>query len=125
MPSIRLHKEHGVNPTIPTCFFCGKPKNEIALLGSAYKGEAPMNMCLDKEPCDECRQYMEMGVILVSVRDDGPNTDKENPYRTGAFAVIREEAACRIFGWSQVQSRFCYITDEAWDKMGLPRGEVS
>lgn len=33
MSSIKLSPKHGVNPTIPVCFFCGKPKNEIALMG--------------------------------------------------------------------------------------------
>ena len=36
--SIRLSKEHGVNPTIPICFWCEKDKNEIAMLGK-LKGE--------------------------------------------------------------------------------------
>lgn len=44
MSSVRLHPKYGVNPTIPTCFWCGKDKNEIALLGAAYKEEAPMHM---------------------------------------------------------------------------------
>ena len=26
-----LHKEHGVNPTIPICSFCGEDKNDIVL----------------------------------------------------------------------------------------------
>lgn len=33
MSSIKISPKHGVNPTIPVCFFCGKPKNEIALMG--------------------------------------------------------------------------------------------
>ena len=31
--SIRLSPAHGVNPTIPICFWCGNEKNEIALMG--------------------------------------------------------------------------------------------
>jgi hypothetical protein len=48
--SLRLHSKHGLNPTIPTCYFCGKEKNELVLLGAAYKEQAPMHMTLDKEP---------------------------------------------------------------------------
>lgn len=33
MSSIKVSPKYGVNPTIPVCFFCGKPKNEIALMG--------------------------------------------------------------------------------------------
>lgn len=121
MSSIHLHPKYGVNPTVSQCFFCCKDKNELVLLGRAYKEEAPRHMCLDREPCDECKKYMEMGVILVSVRNN--ETDRNNPYRTGGFVVVKEEAAKRIFGWSTVQSRFAFVEDEAWDKIGLPRGE--
>ena len=44
--SLRLHPNHGLNPTIPLCFLCGKEKNEVVLLGSSYKKEAPKNMLL-------------------------------------------------------------------------------
>lgn len=61
--------KHGLNPSIAQCFFCGKDKNEILLLGAAYKEEAPMHMCFNHEPCDECKKLMEMGVLLISVRN--------------------------------------------------------
>ena len=34
--SIILHKEHGVNPSMTTCYFCGKSK-DILLVGSRTK----------------------------------------------------------------------------------------
>ena len=53
--SIRLSEKHGVTPTIPVCFGCGKQKNEIALLGRLPNdAEAPMNMVLNYDPCEEC-----------------------------------------------------------------------
>ena len=113
--SLRLHREHGVNPTIPTCYFCGKEKNEVVLLGAAYKEQAPMHMVINKEPCDECKKYMEMGVLLISVRD---GEHGENPYRTGKISVIKEEAAQKIFkGFS---GRVAFIEDSVWEKIGLP-----
>lgn len=118
MSSIRLHSKHGLNPTIPVCFLCGKEKNEIALLGAAYKSEAPMHMCINKEPCDQCKEYMKQGILLISVRD---NTDQENPYRTGHIAVIKEEAAKNIFGTDILKSRAAFIEDSLWNKIGLPR----
>lgn len=68
---MRLHKKYGVAPTMLTCFFCGKEKGEIALLGSAWKGstEPPMKMCMDHNPCDECAGYMKQGIILIAVKD--------------------------------------------------------
>ena len=81
MSSIRLSKEHGLNPTIPICFVCNKPKNEIALLGSCYHGKAPQYLCMDKVPCEQCLQYMEQGTILISVKDGESESSKDNPYR--------------------------------------------
>ena len=49
--NIRLHKKYGLNPTLSTCFYCGKETGEIALLGAAYDGEAPMHLCTSLEPC--------------------------------------------------------------------------
>lgn len=37
--SIELSPKYGVNPTIPVCFWCGKEKNEIALMGRVRKRE--------------------------------------------------------------------------------------
>ena len=45
--SILLHHEHGLNPTIPVCFYCGSERNEVALLGAGFRGEAPKNMVVD------------------------------------------------------------------------------
>lgn len=114
-----LSPKYGLNPAIPICFFCGKDKNEVIIAGR-LKGdvEAPHKVVWDKKPCDECMSYMEKGVMLVSVKD---NTDHENPYRTGNIAVIKVEAAEKIFGESIKDKRFAFIEDSTWDKIGLPR----
>ena len=69
--SIRLHPKFGLNPTIPTCFWCGKDKNELILLGAAFKEEAPRHMYLDYEPCDTCKDQMKLGVTLIEANDWG------------------------------------------------------
>ena len=53
--SIKLSKEHGVNPTILKCPCCGKDTG-LALLGK-LKGDkkAPPYM-YDRELCDECKK---------------------------------------------------------------------
>ena len=102
---IKLSPKHGVNPTIPICFWCGKEKNEIALLGrigGKKDLEAPKNMVLDFEPCDECASKMALGITCMEC------TEKPNPscnvqfsdriYPTGRYVVINKEAAERIFG---------------------------
>jgi len=96
--SIRLSKKFGLNPTIPLCFVCQKPKNEIALLGAAYKEQAPMHMVLDVQPCDECREkYLKTGVMLVEARQEFTPRGKTKTIPTGTFVVMTEEAFKRIF----------------------------
>jgi hypothetical protein len=132
---MRLHPKHGVNPCIPTCFYCGEGKNEIILLGAMSKhitghDEAPMHgPCFDKEPCDKCKGYMKQGIILISV-DAAKSDDHSNPYRTGCFCVVKEEAVKRWGINSQelldsiLKDRVAFIPDDAWDKIGLPRQNI-
>jgi len=116
--SIRLHKKYGVNPTIPKCYVCGEDKNELALLGAAYKEEAPIHMCIDKTPCDKCLEYTKQGIIMISVRD-GESGD--NPYRTGGWVVVKEDAALRLIPKEKLEKRILFVEDKVWDKIGLPR----
>ncbi len=122
--SIRLSDKHGVNPAIPKCFICGESKNEILLFGK-LKGdaEAPHGMVLDKVPCDKCEEYMEMGIILISTRD---GEEGDNPYRTGGWAVLKEEAVVRMINDPEVlegivKKRMAFVPDEVWDAIGIPR----
>jgi len=112
--SLRLHSKYGVNPTIPVCFVCGKPKNEVVLLGAGYKEEAPMHLCIDKEPCEECKRLASKGVMLVEVQD---NTDKENPYKTGKIIVVKEEAYKHIFNTEVPPKRIAFIEETALKKI--------
>lgn len=104
---ITLSPKYGVNPTIPVCFWCGEEKNEIALLGHIGDGrkhedfEAPMYMVLDYEPCDKCKANMSKGFTLIEATSR-PNSVtnvqmQSGVYPTGRFAVIRIEAAQRMF----------------------------
>lgn len=94
--SIKISPKHGVNPTIPHCFFCGKEKNMVALLGriDSADSEAPRNCVIDYEPCEECESKMKQGITLIEV-SDAPLPD-ERPeiapdlYPTGAWAVVSE-----------------------------------
>lgn len=130
-PSILVSPTHGVNPTIPVCFYCGEEKNEVLLLGRLKDdAEAPHHAVWDKEPCDTCKDHMRQGVILISVSDTSPEDDQENPYRTGGWVVVTEEAIGR---WLSKQpklvnaicrKRVAFVPDAVWDQIGLPRGEV-
>lgn len=105
MASIKISPKHGVNPTIPVCFFCGKEKQELALLGK-LKGdvEAPMNMVLDYEPCEHCKRLFEKGVLVIGVSDTAPDgrppiqkKGKTNLYPTGAYIVATKDFITRVF----------------------------
>lgn len=119
---MRLSEKHGVNCTIPHCFFCGEAKNELILAGRLpHDAEAPKGKVWDKNPCDKCKGHMEQGIILISVKN---GEEGDNPYRTGGWVVIREEAFSRIFNGcdAAIKKRVAFVPDEVWDKIGLPRG---
>ena len=65
---VRLSPKHGVNPTLPVCFWCGKERGDIALLGrigGSRDLEAPRHAIVDFEPCDCCRGKMGLGFTLM------------------------------------------------------------
>jgi len=108
--SIRLHKEHGVNPTIPQCFICGEDKNELVLFGAAYKGQVPMHMIVNYEPCEKCKEkYLVDGVLLIECY-----LENEKRVPTGSFVVLKEEAFKRIFTIDFPENRICHIEEEAF-----------
>ncbi len=120
MSSIKLSPKHGVNPAIPVCFYCGEDKNMLILAGRLPgDAEAPHRAVWDKEPCDKCQEHMKQGIILISVKE---GSDHDNPYRTGGWVVIKEEAFDRIFGAEyREKTRVCFVNDRSWDMIGLPR----
>jgi len=124
--SIRLSEKYGVNPAIPLCFFCNEPKHEVVLAGLLKDDqEAPRRAVWDRLPCDTCKGYMAIGVILISVRD-GESGD--NPYRTGGWVVVKDDVIRR---WvirpdlldDILKRRVAFLPDEAWDAVGLPARE--
>lgn len=125
MANIKLHPDYGLNPTIPICIWCNKDKNEIVMLGSAYKGEAPMHMVLDNEPCQECQDVMSQGVTLIELRSPPENGKK--PDRTGSWAVIKDDAVYRIFSpetaAAVVKRRKGYVAVGVLAALGIPEPE--
>lgn len=113
---IELSPKHGVNPTIPCCFWCGKKKNQIVLMGRIRRKEegkqratgdyeAPHGVVLDYEPCDECAEAFSQGVQLIecvtTIGDERPALTKDENgkpvYPTGRTVVITPESAQRVF----------------------------
>lgn len=97
--SITLSKEHGVNPSVDTCFICGKETN-LVLFGTSYKdensktAEAPRNVCTG-QLCDDCQKVIDEGGIFFIAVKDGERGN--NPYRTGQIGALKEEAVQRLF----------------------------
>lgn len=96
---IKLSKEHGINPSIDTCFICGK-EIDIILFGTSYKDEngktakAPIKTCTGRL-CGTCQKAIdESGIFFIAIKD-GENG--KNPYRTGQIGVIKEEVVQRMF----------------------------
>lgn len=101
MSDIKLSPKHGVNPTIPVCFWCGKDKNKVALMGKIDKedSEAPHRLIMNYDPCDACSELFSRGIHVIGasthpivptmfpIIDDG-NTKL---YPTGTMFVASED----------------------------------
>lgn len=127
MSSIRISEKHGFNPMLVVCFYCQKDRGDIALFGRLPgDAEAPRRGVIAMDPCDECKGYMKQGIILISY-DEAKTTDKKNPYRSGGWCVLKEEAVKRMFKEGELldavlKCRFAFMDDQTWDHIGLPRG---
>jgi hypothetical protein len=130
--TIRIHPEHGLNPTMGVCFWCGQTDGTIAMLGAAYKGEAPRTMVLDYEPCDACRDKMALGIVCFQVFDSSgherPPLDKKNPQSepTGRWSVVKREAVERWLAddppllKATLESGRILVGESIWKKLGFP-----
>lgn len=133
---MRLHPQHGVNPTTYQCFYCGESMG-LLLIGAHSKqfkdaglamhdGEMRRQIgVISMEPCDKCKEYMQQGVLLISVKDE---TNEKNPYRTGGWVVVKDHAIRKMVQPEALQehilkARFAFVPDQAWDALGLPRAQ--
>lgn len=130
MSGIRVSEKHGVNPSIMQCFLCGGDKG-IALLGRMQgDAEAPRKACYDKEPCDECKKHMSMGILIIGI-DEALSKDPENPYRNGEISVLKREAAeeifTNVFGANMAAATMkigaCFMSEDVMRKIGIPKPE--
>lgn len=142
--SIPLSPKYGVNPTIPCCAWCGQPKNEIALMGrmsrkktvrNAWGGqstviedndmEAPKNIILDYEPCDDCREKWSMGVVVLEATTRRPEpyrppiqkSGEDEIYPTMRYVVIKPTAAERVFNGEFHCGSKLLLEDTAFEQM--------
>lgn len=97
---IPLSDKYGVNPTIPLCFFCGEPRNEVALLGRLPgDAQAPQHCLIDYHACESCKERFEGGVLFVECAE-APQADRQPPFPSAE-------------GWVYPTGRWCVISPEA------------
>lgn len=101
------------------CFYCQEPKGVV--LNRRLANTLPRAAVYDRTPCDKCKEWMSQGIILISFSEK-LTTDLQNPYRTGGWAVVTEDAAKKMFTSHEniMRMRFAFVTNEAWVLVGLP-----
>ena len=83
---------------------------------------------IDMTPCNKCTDLMKQGIILITIDPDksepGWNrASMPNPYRTGGWFVVRDEAVERfapseLAEWAK-KHRFMFIEHQAAERVGL------
>ena len=105
------------------CFYCGRPAG--VLLDRSLRKTLPRNVgVLDRQPCSECKEFMEQGVICISV-DASRTTDAKNPYRSGGWCVVKERGIQQMpfddaIKESVLEQRVLFLEDMVWFSLGLP-----
>lgn len=95
----KASEKYGINPSVDTCFICGKDTN-VVLFGASYKdengktAEAPRKVCTG-QLCEDCQKVIDEGGIFFIAVKDGERGN--NPYRTGQITAIKEEAVQKMF----------------------------
>lgn len=123
--SIRLSEQHGVNPSVAVCYYCGEDTGELILAGRLPEDqEAPRRAVWSKKPCAQCERYMQQGVILIEVLD---GEEGDNPRRTGGYAVIKDEGIRKALDTATAETvitkRVAFVPEAAWGALGLPHGK--
>lgn len=107
MGSIRLHPQHGVNPSLDLCFWCGKERG-VALLGYNKGKEAPRSVVTSYDPCDTCKSQMAQGITILEAEAASrrPNVPEIQPgvVPTGRWLVMREDALEKVFSPNMVET---------------------
>lgn len=124
--SIKISKKHGLNPCIPICVFCGKEKNELALLGRLKDdAKAPMSAVIDMEPCNECKENWSKGVPLIRVTKKKPENGmpplqkdgNDGIWPTAQYMVVTEECAESMFDLETKKGQPVLLEDVVFDKI--------
>jgi len=73
------------------------------------------------ETCPKCN-------TCGSINSSPHMLDDKNPWRTGGWVVVKDAFIQKVFqpevAIDVIKKRVAFLSDEAWDLFGLPRGEV-
>jgi len=123
----------GSHVAMTRCFFCGEG-NQILLHKYLRDISRYQDRVVDMTPCSTCEDYMRRGIILIGidVAKSAPDWNKSampDPYRTGAFAVVTEDCARRLFNndggtldWA-LKHRWIFIEHEVMVRTGIIAAE--
>lgn len=143
-----MHRENKF-VALTKCFFCGESGN--ILLDRRFRDISKLDgAVISTEPCQKCRGFMEQGIIVITIDAakstpgwGSPPVDAEerkgwipNPYRTGGFFVIKEEAMDRLnlpenLAQFMKRRRFMFMEHAAAEQLGFfaaenqPKEEVA
>lgn len=113
------------------CKICGKEVNEQIVMNQRLseknakeiKSMHKQAIGYAQEPCDECKELMTKGYILIEY-DEALTEDKSNPYRTGSIWVITFDAAKRMnMDKDTFENGYALIDKEVTKKLGLHKTE--
>ena len=143
-----MSQQPSLEVALTKCYYCGEGDRIVLNIrlhpGFAYQVKQMHGKVIDTAPCSKCEEWMKQGIILITI-DDKKSGDgwskpdlveyKErgitktyrpppNPYRTGGFFVITEDAMNRLVHGDEIKSfavlhRFMFIEHEAAEKLGL------
>lgn len=103
--SIKLSKNHGVNPSITCCKLCGGEIGIAFLDKLPNDEEAPTKIIID-DICDDCKKEFDNGFIfIIELLEDGTKTGKGvfvpreilNIEIEGNYAVMQTEIFSEMF----------------------------
>jgi hypothetical protein len=98
--NIRLSDNHGVNPSLGVCFWCGGDTGDILLLGRLPGDEpAPMRAVYSYLPCATCQADWQKGIVLIEAKHAAWDTRPQiqpGVWPTGRWAILTRDAAARF-----------------------------
>lgn len=120
-----MSKENYV--ALTKCYYCGGDNQVV--LHKRFGDVSELNgKVIDMTPCSECAEHMKKGILLITI-DLDKSEDKwyeqrlPNPFRTGTFAVVKDEAIKRVFNPEisdyLIRDRWGFIPHDVAKEIGL------